>query len=168
MNSRLSFIVINQRRISYYHIIKIQISSDFIWLYSAQIGDISFQLEISLKFITNLEQHSKIVLNCNPPFFYILNWICFYSPLNLLCIFSSDYRVPTPLDLTGPLEVNNFLDKAERLFEGQVHGPETLLKRGNEIYTSIHGGEVIKIIDDHITHVAKFGKPCGKSCFTSL
>lgn len=54
------------------------------------------------------------------------------------------------------------LDNGERLFEGQVHGPETLLIRGNEIFTSIHGGEVIKITDDHITHVAKFGKPCGK------
>lgn len=72
------------------------------------------------------------------------------------------HRIPKPLDLTGPLEVNNLLDKAERLFEGQVHGPETLLKRGNEIFTSIHGGEIIKISDEHITHVAKFGKPCGK------
>lgn len=71
-------------------------------------------------------------------------------------------RIPKPLDLTGPLEVNNFLDNAERLFEGQVYGPECLLKRGNEIYTSIMGGEVIKITGDHITHVAKFGKPCGK------
>ncbi|XP_055322327.1 adipocyte plasma membrane-associated protein Hemomucin [Sitodiplosis mosellana] len=70
------------------------------------------------------------------------------------------FIIPKPLDLTGPLEVNNLLDNAERLFEGQVHGPETLLKRGNEIFTSIHGGEVIKITDDHITHVAKFGKPC--------
>lgn len=54
------------------------------------------------------------------------------------------------------------LDNAERLFEGQLHGPETLLIRNNEIYTTIHGGEVIKITGDHITHVAKFGKPCGK------
>lgn len=72
------------------------------------------------------------------------------------------YRIQKPLNLTGPLEVNNLLDNAEHLFEGQVHGPETLLKRDNEIYTTIHGGEVIKITGDHITHVAKFGKPCGK------
>lgn len=70
-------------------------------------------------------------------------------------------RIPKPLNLTGPLEVNNLLDNTERLFEGQVHGPETLLKRDNEIYASIHGGEVIKLSGDHITHVAKFGKPCG-------
>lgn len=66
------------------------------------------------------------------------------------------------MNLTGPLEVNNLLDNSERLLEGQVHGPETLLKRDNDIYTTIHGGEVIKITGDHITHIAKFGKPCGK------
>lgn len=72
-------------------------------------------------------------------------------------------RIPKPLNLTGPLAVNNLLDNAERLFEGQIHAPETLLKRNNEIYATIHGGEVIKLSGDHITHVAKFGKPCGKS-----
>lgn len=59
------------------------------------------------------------------------------------------------------MEVNHLLDNGERLFEGQVHGPEALLKRGNEMYASIHGGEIIKITGNHITHVAKFGKPCG-------
>lgn len=71
------------------------------------------------------------------------------------------FRIPETLDLAGPLEVNNLLDNTERLFEGQVHGPECLLKRGNEMFTTINGGEVIKITGDHITHVAKFGKPCG-------
>ncbi|XP_031618331.1 adipocyte plasma membrane-associated protein [Contarinia nasturtii] len=70
------------------------------------------------------------------------------------------FIIPKPLDLTGPLEVNNLLDNAERLLEGRVHGPETLLMRNNEIYTTVHGGQVIKINGDHITHVAKFGKPC--------
>lgn len=73
------------------------------------------------------------------------------------------HRIPSPLDLTGPLEINNLLDNAEHLFEGQIRGPECLLKRDNEIYASTAGGEVIKITGDHITHVAKFGKPCGNS-----
>lgn len=66
------------------------------------------------------------------------------------------------------MEVNHLLDNGERLFEGQVHGPEALLKRGNEIFASIHGGEIIKITGNHITHVAKFGKPCGKLVFFHL
>lgn len=75
------------------------------------------------------------------------------------------FSIPKPLNLTGPLEVNNLLDNAERLFEGQVHGPETLIRHGDDIYTTIHGGEVIKISGDHITHVAKFGKPCGTDVY---
>lgn len=70
------------------------------------------------------------------------------------------FIISSPLDLTGPLEINNLLDNAEHLFEGQINGPECLLKRDNEIYASTSGGEVIKITGDHITHVAKFGKPC--------
>lgn len=69
--------------------------------------------------------------------------------------------IQKPANLSGALEVNHLLDNGERLFEGLVHGPEALLKRGNDIYASIHGGEIVKITGDHITHVAKFGKPCG-------
>lgn len=71
------------------------------------------------------------------------------------------YRITPPKDLKGPLEINNLLDNAERLFEGRIYGPEHLLARGDDIFTTIHGGEVIKINGDHITHVAKFGEPCG-------
>lgn len=63
-------------------------------------------------------------------------------------------------ELTGGLEPNNHLDNAERLFEDKLHGPEALVVRGKEIYTTVHGGEVVKINGAHITHVAKFGKPC--------
>lgn len=57
--------------------------------------------------------------------------------------------------------MNNLLDNTERLFEGQLHGPEGLLRRGNEIYATVLGGQIIKIIGNHITHVAKIGQPCG-------
>lgn len=67
------------------------------------------------------------------------------------------------LPLTGPLEVNNLLDNAQRLLEGQIHGPEDLLKRGNDIFASVIGGQIIKINGDHITHVAKIGQPCGNN-----
>ena len=53
------------------------------------------------------------------------------------------------------------LDNVEHLLEGQIYGPESLVNRGNDIFASLHGGEVVKITGDHITHVAKFGKPCG-------
>lgn len=59
------------------------------------------------------------------------------------------------------MEVNNLLDNAERLFEGQLHGPEDLLRRDNVIFATVLGGQIIKITGNHITHVAKIGQPCG-------
>lgn len=70
------------------------------------------------------------------------------------------FSIPPPKELKGGLEPNNYLDNAEKLFEGKLYGPEAILVRGKEIYTTIHGGEVIRIVGQHITHVAKFGKPC--------
>jgi adipocyte plasma membrane-associated protein len=78
-------------------------------------------------------------------------------------IFNLFHRVTKPRDLTGPLELNNWLDNGERLLEDRIYGPEHLLANSKgEIFTGIHGGEIIKINGDHITHVAKFGQPCGK------
>ncbi|XP_050334729.1 adipocyte plasma membrane-associated protein Hemomucin [Bactrocera neohumeralis] len=69
--------------------------------------------------------------------------------------------VVTPAkDLKGALEPNQHLDGAERLLEGRVYGPECLIARKNEVYTGIHGGEIIKLTADHVTHVAKIGQPC--------
>lgn len=76
-------------------------------------------------------------------------------------------RITPSKELRGPLELNNHLDNGERLLDGRVYGPECLLARKNEIFTTIHGGEIIKITADHITHVAKFGQPCGKSSIHS-
>lgn len=70
------------------------------------------------------------------------------------------YSIAPLKELTGGLEPNNHLDNAERLFEDKLYGPEALLVRGQDIYTTVHGGEVVRINGAHITHVAKFGRPC--------
>uniref|UniRef100_A0A182M2X2 Strictosidine synthase conserved region domain-containing protein n=1 Tax=Anopheles culicifacies TaxID=139723 RepID=A0A182M2X2_9DIPT len=70
------------------------------------------------------------------------------------------FRFAKPRELKGALEPTNHLDNAERLFEGKIYGPEALLVNGKDIFTTIHGGEVIRINGEHITHIAKFGKPC--------
>jgi len=74
--------------------------------------------------------------------------------------------VTPPKELKGALEPNFHLDGAERLLEGRIYGPEHLIVRNNEIYTGLHGGEIIKLTANHVTHVAKFGLPCGK-CYLS-
>ncbi|XP_058811751.1 adipocyte plasma membrane-associated protein Hemomucin [Topomyia yanbarensis] len=70
------------------------------------------------------------------------------------------FSIPPLKELKGGLEPNNHLDNAERLFEGKLYGPETLLVRGKDLYVSVHGGEIYRINGPHITHVAKLGKPC--------
>lgn len=77
-------------------------------------------------------------------------------------IYSLIYSVAPPKELKGALEPNFHLEGAERLLEGRIYGPECLIVRNNEIYTGIHGGEIIKLTANHVTHVAKFGQPCGK------
>lgn len=71
------------------------------------------------------------------------------------------FRYAPTLPFTGILAPNTLLDKAERLFEGRLDGPECLRVRGNDLYAS-QNGELVKINGKHITHVARFGKPCGK------
>lgn len=39
-------------------------------------------------------------------------------------------------------------------------GPEAFAAYKNELYTGIHGGDVVKLTGNHVTPVIKFGKPC--------
>lgn len=45
----------------------------------------------------------------------------------------------------GPLSINEKLNNAERLFEGQLKGPEDFAVYNNDLYTSCHGGLIYKI-----------------------
>uniref|UniRef100_A0A1L8DPV6 Putative secreted mucin n=1 Tax=Nyssomyia neivai TaxID=330878 RepID=A0A1L8DPV6_9DIPT len=63
-------------------------------------------------------------------------------------------------ELQGVLELNGYLNGAERLFENRLYGPENPLAIGDSIYVGTHLGEVVRVNGEHITHVAKFGQPC--------
>lgn len=73
-----------------------------------------------------------------------------------------------PRQLKGALEQNFYLDQAERLLNGQIYGPECLISRHDEIYTGLHGGEIIKITNNNVSHITKIGLPCGNYCVTNL
>lgn len=101
----------------------------------------------------------------------VVSWIINFSIIFLIITFSpglgpkttfpfEEFSIVKPKPLTGALEVNNHLDNAERLFEGEIHGPEHLLASGNSYYASLHNGNVVRIDGKHITFIAKFGKPC--------
>ncbi|KAJ1529749.1 hypothetical protein ONE63_006499 [Megalurothrips usitatus] len=65
---------------------------------------------------------------------------------------------PKPLD--AELLEKSHLDKAERLFEGKLTGPEAFAVYNGQVYTGIHGGFVIRIVGDEFEPVVKFGKDC--------
>ncbi|XP_055587395.1 adipocyte plasma membrane-associated protein Hemomucin-like [Uranotaenia lowii] len=70
------------------------------------------------------------------------------------------FTITPPKELKGALEPNNHLDNAELLFVNKLLGPEALLVRGKDLYTTINGGEIVRINGQHITHVAKVGRAC--------
>ena len=70
-----------------------------------------------------------------------------------------------PLPLKGALAVNNKLDNAEHLFENEIKGPEGLAIYNNELYTTLHNGYVVKLVDGKLVPVIKFGDDCGKKIY---
>jgi len=72
------------------------------------------------------------------------------------------------LELQGPLSPNKNLDQAEFLFEGKFTGPESIATRGDELYTGLIGGDVVRIKDGKVTPVGRFGKDCGMLPMISL
>lgn len=49
------------------------------------------------------------------------------------------------------------------MFVNEVVGPESFDSYNGELYTGVHGGYMIKLEEDRIVPIVKFGKKCGKS-----
>ncbi|NWI98939.1 APMAP protein, partial [Crypturellus undulatus] len=65
--------------------------------------------------------------------------------------------------LTGVLEPNIKLRKAERLWEGQLVGPESIVNIDDVLYTGTADGKILKIEDGELQTIARIGHgPCGK------
>ncbi|NWI56809.1 APMAP protein, partial [Calyptomena viridis] len=64
--------------------------------------------------------------------------------------------------LVGVLEPNTKLRRAERLWENQLHGPESIANIGDVLFTGTADGKIIKIEDGEIQTIARIGHgPCG-------
>jgi hypothetical protein len=61
------------------------------------------------------------------------------------------------------MEPNEKLRKAEKLYEGQVIGPESIaVDPAGIVYTGLGDGRIVKFVDGKIVEVARTGKPpCG-------
>ncbi|XP_038607055.1 adipocyte plasma membrane-associated protein [Tachyglossus aculeatus] len=66
-----------------------------------------------------------------------------------------------PPSLTGVLQPNVKLRQAERLFENQLIGPESISNIGDVMFTGTADGRIVKIESGELTTVARLGKgPC--------
>jgi len=71
-------------------------------------------------------------------------------------------RLPPPLPLEGKLSANSILDKAEEVkLDREIIGPESVALRGDELFTGIVGGELIRIKDGKVKTIVRTGSSCG-------
>ncbi|KAM3863415.1 adipocyte plasma membrane-associated protein [Diretmus argenteus] len=67
-----------------------------------------------------------------------------------------------PPVMAGCYEPNLKLREAERLFEDQIAGPESIANIGDVLYTGTADGKIMKLVGRRIHVVARLGKPpCG-------
>ncbi|KAK2580212.1 hypothetical protein KPH14_012472 [Odynerus spinipes] len=72
----------------------------------------------------------------------------------------SEYSITPPTQLKGKLASNDRLNGAELFHVGKLKGPECFASYNGQLYTSIHGGYVIKIDEKEFKPFVKFGKDC--------
>ena len=74
------------------------------------------------------------------------------------------YSLPSPPDLSGPLAANSHLVHTQRLYEGQVRGPESMVLHQGVLYTGTADGKVLVIEKGEVRILTTFGQPpCGKT-----
>ncbi|KAK5648525.1 hypothetical protein RI129_003417 [Pyrocoelia pectoralis] len=74
--------------------------------------------------------------------------------------YSQSYSLTPVLPFEGSFTLNDKLQSAEIWHKGDFIGPEAFAVYNGELYTTIHGGNVVKLIGDKIVSVVKFGKQC--------
>ncbi|XP_076308523.1 adipocyte plasma membrane-associated protein-like, partial [Tachypleus tridentatus] len=82
-----------------------------------------------------------------------------YAP-GLLDINPVAYSINIPNKFEGPLAPNNELSNAERLFENEIIGPESVAALGDNLYTGTADGNIVCITGKKIEKIARIGAYC--------
>lgn len=56
--------------------------------------------------------------------------------------------------------MNEKLQNVELWHKGDLFGPEAFADYNGELYTTVHGGDIVKLVGNHITPIVKTGKAC--------
>ncbi|XP_012538546.1 adipocyte plasma membrane-associated protein [Monomorium pharaonis] len=71
-----------------------------------------------------------------------------------------EYSVTPPRELDPKVGPKNRLYGGQKLFEGEVNGPEAFDSYNGQLYTGVHGGYVLRVEEDRLVPIVKFGKKC--------
>jgi len=69
--------------------------------------------------------------------------------------------VPEPPKFQHGLEVNTKLDQVQKLYEGQIVGPESIAFHNDEMYTGLLDGRIVKLVNRQVVTIAQIGKTHG-------
>ncbi|RUS88166.1 hypothetical protein EGW08_004063 [Elysia chlorotica] len=87
----------------------------------------------------------------------VVGFILMPSPIDPV-----EYVLPEPNELVGPLEPNDVLKHAERLYSGKLNGPESIVLDGDYIYVGTADGWVNVLHKGEVRKLVRFGQePCG-------
>ncbi|XP_052275147.1 adipocyte plasma membrane-associated protein-like isoform X2 [Dreissena polymorpha] len=71
------------------------------------------------------------------------------------------YTLPPPPEWVGALAPNTNLQRATRLFQGEVTGPESIVVDGDYMYTGTADGRIMVIHKGHVRELTRLGRlPC--------
>ncbi|EGI67195.1 PREDICTED: adipocyte plasma membrane-associated protein-like [Acromyrmex echinatior] len=71
-----------------------------------------------------------------------------------------EYSINPPRQLDPKLGPKNRLNGIQKLFINEIHAPESLDSYNGQIYTGVHGGYVLRIEEDRVVPIVKFGEKC--------
>ncbi|KYN29227.1 PREDICTED: adipocyte plasma membrane-associated protein-like [Trachymyrmex cornetzi] len=71
-----------------------------------------------------------------------------------------EYSITPPRQLDPKVGPKNRLNGIQKLFNGEIHAPESFDSYNGQLYTGIHGGYVLRIEEDRIVPIVKFGEKC--------
>ncbi|KAL6255933.1 hypothetical protein P5V15_013172 [Pogonomyrmex californicus] len=71
-----------------------------------------------------------------------------------------EFSVTPPRKFDPKVGPKNRLNNAEKLFDGEINGPEGFDSYDGQLYTGVHGGYILRIEEDRLVSIVKFGKKC--------
>ncbi|KAG5890708.1 hypothetical protein JTB14_016538 [Gonioctena quinquepunctata] len=98
----------------------------------------------------------------------IVALITFIPNLPPYAKYSDSIRLPPKKPLEGKLAPNEKLKDVEKWHKGDLLGPENFADYNGELYTSLYGGDIVKLVGNDIKLVAKTGKPCNNDYEESI